>query len=418
MYKSIIKIGRHTARTVIMDAGRLLRLPYEKSRLLADICCGRDEPLKIQFESNAALLKIVESDPACHTAVELAAILEGMPLFIQIGTKKIIFRCFIEDVGDELYEQAKIPKDEYIEDEATEWTIFAGDNTNTQQTGRNKEGVLSDCCKIERIKFTDDVKEIGDYDFSETYEDLKEVRFPQTLTRIGDYAFSNNRITKISIPASTVEIGEGAFAYCSDIETIRVNSNNPVYESRGGCIIRKKDKAVIVGSNNFVLDDIKIIAPVAFSCRLHDKTLIIPDGVTEIGESAFHMAQMPKVIIPEGITEIANCTFMHCTKLETADLPESLEKIGDHAFEFCGKLISIKIPQNVCRIGAWAFSSCYELKELYIPDSVTFIGIYAFTELNNLQNLYINKEQSQKWEECWCGKHEEKEALMTKIIWR
>ena len=55
-------------------------------------------------------------------------------------------------------------------------------------------------------------------------------------------------------------------------------------------------------------------------------------------------------IIPEGITEIGD-TFYNCSSLESVIIPESVKKIGNEAFEGCTSLKSIIIPESVKKIG-------------------------------------------------------------------
>ncbi len=85
------------------------------------------------------------------------------------------------------------------------------------------------------------------------------------------------------------------------------------------------------------------------------KTLIIPEGITEIYQEAFSrgVPDFPKtgygfenVIIPEGITNIGYHAFKNCPELETVYLPSTLQYFDLGVFLYCPKLKSIHISEN------------------------------------------------------------------------
>lgn len=99
------------------------------------------------------------------------------------------------------------------------------------------------------------------------------------------------------------------------------------------------------------------------------------------------------LIIDEGITEIGHCSFFGAwlgtdffKNLETVVLPESLKKIEDFAFIYCLKLTKVYFPSNLEEIGVAAF--CHtNLQNVYIPNSVNTIGKSAFSYCPNLKSI-------------------------------
>ena len=110
------------------------------------------------------------------------------------------------------------------------------------------------------------------------------------------------------------------------------------------------------------------------------KTVVIEDGVTSIGDSAFfRCSQLASIEIPSSVTSIGDAAFSYCSKLASINIPSSVTSIGVSAFQNCRKLASIEIPSSVTSIGISAFSHCNGLTSVNIPSSVTSIGVSAFS---------------------------------------
>ena len=91
--------------------------------------------------------------------------------------------------------------------------------------------------------------------------------------------------------------------------------------------------------------------------------MVIPEGVTSIGSSAFF--GYSRLIIPEGVTSIGERAFVNCSSLESIIIPNSVILIGEYAFSGCSSLTSVTIPEGVTSIGERAFSGCSKLNHIY-----------------------------------------------------
>ncbi len=67
------------------------------------------------------------------------------------------------------------------------------------------------------------------------------------------------------------------------------------------------------------------------------------------------------VVIPEGVTEIGMNAFRGCVSLECIKIPKTMKKIESFAFEFCRKLKQINIPENTI-IESLVFAHCKALE--------------------------------------------------------
>ena len=95
------------------------------------------------------------------------------------------------------------------------------------------------------------------------------------------------------------------------------------------------------------------------------KSVVINDGVTNIGQGAFEgCSGLTSITIPNGVTSIGWNAFWSCFDLARVIIPNSVTNIGDWAFRSCSYLTSITIPDSVTSIGEGAFSYCTGLTEV------------------------------------------------------
>lgn len=90
--------------------------------------------------------------------------------------------------------------------------------------------------------------------------------------------------------------------------------------------------------------------------------------------------QYKEIILPEGIKRIGECALAGHHALKSIIIPDSVEEIDDSAFWCCSGLTQIKLGKNLKRIGKNAFGNLLHLTELEIPASVQDIDEYAFNE--------------------------------------
>lgn len=87
--------------------------------------------------------------------------------------------------------------------------------------------------------------------------------------------------------------------------------------------------------------------------------VVVPEGVTEIGESVFAAnSDVTSVILPSTLKKIGKQAFYACAALRTAEVPQGTVEIGDGAFANCTALSSVHIPESVKVMGGWVFRGC------------------------------------------------------------
>ena len=119
------------------------------------------------------------------------------------------------------------------------------------------------------------------------------------------------------------------------------------------------------------------------------KTVIIGDGVTTIGNTAFRdYTAITEVTIPDSVTNIGTYAFYNCSGLTSLVIPDSVTEIGQAAFRGCSGLTSLKISDKLSSIEDSVFCACSNLTTVTIPGSVKRIGALAFLDCTNL--TYVN----------------------------
>ena len=159
----------------------------------------------------------------------------------------------------------------------------------------------------------------------------KVVRWHNTdykVTRIESCAFQKCKNAKeINIPALCSYISMSAFADCSSLENIHVDSQNYVYCDVDGVLYSKSKEQLF-----------------RYPQGKSQERFSIPIGVKRVEDNAFsHCSLLHAVDFPISLTEIGFAAFVGCHALENVTLPDNLESIGNYAFYDCNNLITVKV---------------------------------------------------------------------------
>ena len=75
-------------------------------------------------------------------------------------------------------------------------------------------------------------------------------------------------------------------------------------------------------------------------CDPNVTNVVIPDGVTSIGDRAFRFHKsLESITIPNGVTFIGDHAFVFCESLESVTIPNSVTSIEDDTFRYCKNIM-------------------------------------------------------------------------------
>ena len=170
---------------------------------------------------------------------------------------------------------------------------------------------FEDCSGLTSITIPNGVTSIGGQAFFGA--GLTSVTIPNSVKSIGTQAFAHCGLKSVTIPSSVTDIRIYAFQYCSGLESIVVESGNPVYDSRENCnaIIETAKNSLVVGCKTTVIpNSVTFIGHGAFFGRRDLTTITIPNSVTSIGSEAFaDCSGLTSITIPSSVTSIGYCSF-------------------------------------------------------------------------------------------------------------
>ena len=189
-------------------------------------------------------------------------------------------------------------------------------------------------------------------------------------------------------------------------------------------------------------DDFEITDGVLVKYKGKGGDVVIPDGVTKIGEYAFERCMsLVSVTIPDGVKSMDAAAFYRCENLEKVTVPNSMISVGSSAFfacdrlacniykegkyvgnstnpymvligvidqeittltlhddtkimggfalEHCKRLTTVTIPSGVKTVGDGVFAYCEKLLYIAFPNSVETIESNAFYFCSSLERIVI-----------------------------
>ena len=222
--------------------------------------------------------------------------------------------------------------------------------------------------------------------------DITKVIIPNAVTEIGEYAFTYcTGLTTVTVPEGVTAIGIGAFSHCYGLKEITLPnrltklSEGLFYECTALTSVIIPDSVTEIESNVFgggvgitnitVPSSVAVISPGAFSN---------PENIFVAEANAAYKSVDGNLYTKDGKTLVQ---YAGGKSDASVIIPEGVEIIGDSAFEYCDKITEVTLPSSVTRIDDYAFYGCTALTKATLSNSITYIGCYAFSYSEGLIEL-------------------------------
>lgn len=276
------------------------------------------------------------------------------------------------------------------------------------------------CASLQEFPFSEStsLESVGQFAFYGC-SSLTQLSLPSTLSEITQSMFNScTALTAVHIPSGIKKIERGAFYQCTSLSTIDVsddveyigqeafyntawlNSQPAVFVILGRVAYYNKYRKYSgtytinwIGSNLVSVspyacqnDDylsaisfpstMKFIGENSFYDCSNLTNVSIPEGVEEIGDTAFGYTKIIDVNLPSTITSVGSSAFCQNSNMYRATISSVNTHVAKNAFYNCSKLSTINVPEGWINVEGGAFDSTKWLNDQ--PDGVVYLGGTAY----------------------------------------
>ena len=258
------------------------------------------------------------------------------------------------------------------------------------------------CSSLASVTIPESVTFIGGYAF-EGCSSLASVTIPESATSIGGSAFSGcSSLASVTIPESVTFISDYAFAYCSSLASVTIPEGVPsigdsaFYDCSSLASVTIPESVTSIGSDAFKYCSLRELRISNLSSYL--KIKFENDSSYPNRDSNYSIdvivdgEKLTDLVIPEGISDIGDFWFKEWN-LNSVTIPEGVKTIGDYAFYCYGIKEMLVLPSSIESIGSCALRSTFPICRIkaQTPPSIvsdSFLGLSVLIVPNGCSGAY------------------------------
>lgn len=230
---------------------------------------------------------------------------------------------------------------------------------------------------------------------------LVRVELPEGLTDLGEFYSVDGKVTpmfydspleSIDIPKSVVNIGDGCFFGCKNLQAINIPKDSHLEVVGSACFGRCNKLESISFPKSLkefrgylekepVNGEVKVFGGTFFECK-NLRSVFIPEDCKLEYLPMFCLKEcynLVEITLPSSLKVLGEWCFKDCSSLTNIMLPEGTEVLGTCCFGFCEALESINLPSTLREIESYCFSNCHKLQgKLVVPEGVERLGDGSF----------------------------------------
>ncbi len=148
-------------------------------------------------------------------------------------------------------------------------------------------------------------------------ENLQSIILPEIITSIeGSAFFECKNLLSIVIPPNVTSIGRNAFQFCTNLQNVTIPES-------------------VTKIEDFAFKNCKIDNLTHTLLKIENGCCLSSDGKKVLYRSNYNMQE---IVIPDGVTTIGDFAFQGCGNLQSVVLPKSVAKINWYSFSECPNL--------------------------------------------------------------------------------
>lgn len=289
--------------------------------------------------------------------------------------KKVVFPEGVKEIGANIFSESSVVEVVFPESCTSIGSAFAW------------------CRSLSKVNIPKNLKSLAGAAFAQAK--MTSVALPETLDTIESNTFLQSGLKSATINGSDVK--ESAFNNCHGLETLKLYGDTVLrtHASVNNISLNKvvAGPEVIIEDDAFVNEDRNPMLPNAIygvkgspaeSFALENNiTFYEFDGIGTTGEAAWEVVDTVLTISGEGAMadyEQGMAPWYGLSeKIRTVVITDGVTEVGDNAFYGLSSVKNAIIADSVTKIGAGAFAGCSKLSAVLIPDSVTVVEDGAFS---------------------------------------